>query len=201
MSETKEKTPFWRQLFFSQTLLKKGKSYQIAYIALATAFCVVSNLFLEFKLMDTQFSVTIAASALAGLLIGPIFGFCAAFLGDLIGFLGNTGGFMYMPWVGLALGATAFFAGFLFNLLPFRFKGGVYCKLAAVCLTSFFISTIAINTTAFWLLYAKGVPYFTYLFSRLILRGQIFNCLFNYALLFIALPVLSAIKPLKLEIR
>ena len=64
----------------------------------------------------------------------------------------------------------------------------------------FFVCTIAINTTAFWLLYASGVPYTTYLISRLFIQGQIWNSLFNYALLFVAVPTLSKVKPLGLNL-
>ncbi|MBQ1943170.1 MAG: hypothetical protein II368_05970, partial [Clostridia bacterium] len=59
--------------------------------------------------------------------------------------------------------------------------------------------TVGINTTAFWLLFSK-VDYVTYLVSRLFVQGQIYNSLVNYALLFIAVPSLKAIKPLKIFI-
>lgn len=191
---------FFSRLLFPDYLNKKSAGKKIAYIAALTAFCVIANTFFEFKLMDTQFSVTIAASALMGLLLGPVFGFCACFLGDLIGFLANTGGFMYMPWVGISLGLTAFLSGVTVAALPFRFKGGLYIKLAVVCLLSFACSTVLVNTTAFWLLYAKGVNYWTYLFTRLFVRGQIYNCIFNYALIYALVPLLNGIKPLKIKI-
>ena len=121
----KQRSFHWKELLFSKTILKKGKAHKIAYIAVMTALCVAANMFFEFKFMDTQFSLTIAVSALMGLLLGPVFGFCACFLGDLLGFLANTGGFTYMPWVGLALGATAFVAGVVMAALPLRFKGAL----------------------------------------------------------------------------
>jgi len=189
----------WKELLFSKTLVEKSRSQKIAYIAVMTAFCVVANMFFEFKLADTQFSLTIAVSALTGILIGPLFGFTACFLGDLVGFLYHSAGFAYMPWIGLSMGLTAFLAGFIVN----GWKGGrpwvLYAKLALVCLANFLLCTVAINTTAFWLLYAK-VDYFTYLVSRLFVQGQIWNSLFNFALLFIAVPVLSRIKPLKIHV-
>ncbi|MBQ4268365.1 MAG: ECF transporter S component [Clostridia bacterium] len=195
-----KKRGFWSRLLFPDYLYKKSIGKKIAYIAAFTAFCVIANTFFEFKLMDTQFSVTIAVSALMGLLLGPVLGFCACFLGDLIGFLANTGGFMYMPWVGIALGLTAFLSGFTVAALPFRFKGGLYVKLAVACILSFTVSTVLVNTTAFWLLYAKGVHYWTYLFTRLFVRGQIYNCIFNYALIYALVPLLNGIKPLKIKI-
>ncbi len=187
-------------LFFSAVLAKKSATQKIAYIAVMTAFCVVANMFFEFKLADVQFSLTLFVSAITGVLIGPLFGFIACFLGDLVGFLSNTGGFAYMPWVGISMGLTSFLFGVFVNL--WRGKGGVgflFVKLGVACIASFLLCTVAINTTAFWLLYSK-VDYGTYLITRLFVQGQIWNSVANYALIFLALPMLGRIKPLKLEI-
>ncbi len=189
----------WKELLFSKTLVGKNRSQKIAYIAVMTAFCVVANMFFEFKLADTQFSLTIAVSALTGILIGPLFGFTACFLGDLVGFLYNSAGFAYMPWIGLSMGLTAVLAGFIVNGWKGERPWVLYAKLALVCLANFLLCTVVINTTAFWLLYSK-VDYFTYLVSRLFVQGQIWNSLFNFVLLFIAVPVLSRIKPLKIHV-
>lgn len=189
----------WQEILFSKTLARKGKAHKIAYIAVMTALAVVANMFFEFKLADTQFSLTIVVSALTGILIGPIFGFAACFLGDLVGFLYHSAGFAYMPWIGVSMGLTAALAGFIVNAWHGKSGWVLYCKLAVVCLGNFLLCTVAINTTAFWLLYSK-VDYFTYLISRLFVQGQIWNSLFNFALLFIAVPVLGRIKPLKIQV-
>ncbi len=190
----------WERLLFSEILVKKSNAQRIAYIAVMTAFCVVANTFFEFKLADVQFSLTIVVSALTGILIGPFFGFAACFLGDLVGFLYHSAGFAYMPWVGLSMGLTAFMAGIIVILVKGNGKPWfLYIKLALVCLCNFFICTVAINTTAFWLLYSK-VDYTTYLVSRLFVQGQIWNSLFNFALLFFAVPVLNRVKPLKIHV-
>ncbi len=189
----------WEEVLFSKTLAKKGRSHKIAYIAVMTALCVVANMFFEFKLADTQFSLTIVISALTGILIGPIFGFASCFLGDLVGFLYHSAGFAYMPWVGVSVGVASMIAGLIVNGLRSEKTWFLYVKLALVCLLSLTICTILINTTAFWLLYSK-VDYGTYLVSRLFAQGQIWNCLINYALLFISVPSLTKIKPLKIRI-
>ena len=199
MQENKKTNVRWKELLFSKTLAKKNTSHKIAYIAVITAFVVIANMFFEFKFADTQFSLTIVISALAGILLGPIFGFAACFLGDLVGFLYNSAGFMYMPWIGLSMGLTALIAGFVLNGIPAKNKWGLYVKLGAVCVSTFLICTVAINTTAFWILYAK-VDYWTYLITRLFVQGQIWNSLFNFLLLFIAVPTLQRIKPLKIQI-
>ena len=184
---------------YSPTLSGKSKSTKIAYIAVMTAFCVVANMFFEFKLADTQFSLTILVSALTGVLIGPLFGFTACFLGDLVGFLYHSSGFAYYPWIGISMGLVALISGLF---LGGGSKGKAwlfYTKIALVCISTFLLCTIAINTTAFWILYSK-VDYLTYLVARLFAQGQIWNSLVNYALLFIVLPILARVKPLNIQI-
>ena len=195
----KSKTSRWKELLLSPTLVGKNKSHKIAYISVLTAFIVVANMFFEFKLADTQFSLTLFVSAVCGVIIGPLFGFAACFLGDLAGFLYNSGGFAYMPWIGLSMGLTAFFAGLIIGGIKSEKAWFLYVKLVLICLLTFGICTVAINTTAFWLLYSK-VSYKTYLVTRLFVQGQIWNSVFNYALLFIAVPILAKVKPLKIRL-
>ena len=195
-NERKER---WKELLFSKTLARKGKAHKIAYIAVMTALTVVANMFFEFKLAETQFSFTILVSALTGIIIGPLFGFVACFLGDLVGFLYHSAGFMYMPWIGLSMGLTAWIAGFVVNGVSCKWKGGLYIKLGVICMLNFLLCTVVINTTAFWILYAK-TDYWTYLISRLFVQGQIWNSLFNFILLFIVIPALNRIKPLKIHV-
>lgn len=199
MQENKKTSAKWKELLFSKTLSKKNTSHKIAYIAVITAFVVIANMFFEFKFADTQFSLTIVVSALSGIIIGPIFGFAACFLGDLVGFLYNSAGYMYMPWIGLSMGLTALIAGFVVNGISCKRKGSLYIKLGVICISTFLLCTVAINTTAFWILYAK-VDYWTYLISRLFVQGQIWNSLFNFVLLFIIIPALNRIKPLKIHV-
>jgi ECF transporter S component (folate family) len=198
-SQTEGKSLKLKRLLLSETLLKKRASHRIAYVALLTAFAVAANMFFEFKFAEVQFSLTLVVSALIGIIIGPVFGFTACFLGDLLGFLTNTGGYPYYPWVGIAMGCVALISGLVINGIPGKSKGFLFVKLAIVCLLTFIVCTVGINTTAFWLLFSK-VDYGTYLVSRLFVQGQIYNSLVNYALLFIAVPSLKAIKPLKIFI-
>ena len=182
-------------LLFSNFMQKATPTKKIAYVAIMTALAVVCNMFFEFKLADTQFSLTMFFSALTGMVIGPVFGFVACFLGDLVGFLYNSGGFMYMPWIGLSMGMVAFIAGFVMNCFEFKKAWVNYVKIAVVCILTFLICTVAINTTAFWLIYNnRKVPYFVYLFTRLFVQGQIWNSILNYTLLFALYPVVERIK-------
>ena len=189
------KTEKIKNALLSEVLINSSKTQRLAYVAIMTALCVVCNMFFEFKFADTQFSLTICFSALTGLIIGPLYGFVACFLGDLVGFLYNSGGFMYMPWIGLAMGMVALISGLVMNLIDFKFKHAVYVKLSLVCLLTFLVCTVGINTTAFWLVYnTRKVPFFAYLFTRLFVQGQIYNSLFNYALMFIAYPTFMSLK-------
>ena len=186
-----------KKILFSELMENCSKTQKIAYIAIVTALTVVCNMFFEFKLADTQFSLTIFFSAMAGLIIGPLFGFVACFLGDLVGFLYNSGGFMYMPWIGLSMGFVAFIAGLVMNGISFKFKGATYVKLAIVSLLTFLVCTVGINTTAFWLVYnTRKVPFFAYLVTRLFVQGQIWNSVFNYALMFALYPLVVRITKL-----
>lgn len=184
-----------KNLLFSEILADSGSAKKIAYMAIVTALCVVCNIFFEFKLAETQFSLTLFFSAMAGIIIGPLFGFVACFIGDLVGFLCNSGGFMYMPWIGLAMGMVAFISGAVANGLGLKFKGGSLIKVLIIAVLTFLACTVAINTTAFWILYNnQKVPYTAYLVTRLFVQGQIWNSLLNYALLLVAYPTILKIK-------
>ena len=213
---TKEsKTQFWKRLLFSRTLEGKNESHKLAYIAVMTALCIATNFF-EVKFLDNQFSLTITISLLTGVIIGAVFGFTACVLGDFIGFLVNPA-YMYMPWVALSTGTFAFLAGVIFNGVTLRGKCALGIKLAFVCVLSFLVCTVGINSTGFYF-YNKAmgfstavlnyiaekfggeVSFFGYIVYRLIFKGQIWNSVFNYALFIAILPSVSKIKALKLQI-
>lgn len=190
---SQKKLKWWERLLFSDLLAGQSMSRKIAVIGVMTAVMVVANMFFEFKLAETQFSFTLVLSALTGVIIGPLFGFVACFMGDLVGFFYHSAGFAYLPWIGISLGLTAVIAGLVINGLPEGGKGFLFVKIGLVCILTFSICTVAINTTAFWILYSK-VDYGTYLISRLFVQGQIWNSLFNYALLFVIVPIVKKLK-------
>ena len=199
MQDTKAKNG-WKRLLLSATLENKNKSHKIAYIAVMTALIVIANMFFEFKLAQTQFSFTLVVSMLTGVIIGPLFGFVACFLGDLVGFLYHNAGYAYMPWIGIALGLAAFITGLIVNGVKTEGRLWLAVKLALSCALTFLVCTVAVNTTAFWLLYASKVEYFTYLVSRLFVQGQIYNSLVNYEMFCIAVHALARVKALKITL-
>lgn len=184
-----------KKVLLSDIMVGSSKTQRIAYVAIMSALCVVCNMFFEFKLADTQFSLTIFFSAMTGLIIGPLYGFVACFLGDLVGFLYNSGGFPYMPWIGLSMGMVALISGLVMNCFDFKSKLAIYIKILLVCILTLLVCTIAINTTAFWIIYnTKKVPFFAYLTTRLFVQGQIWNSVFNYVLLFVLYPLIIKTK-------
>ncbi|MBQ0099609.1 MAG: ECF transporter S component [Firmicutes bacterium] len=196
-----------KALFFSNLLVKATNTRKITYVALMTAFSIVSNMFFEIKLYDIQFSFTITVSCLIGILIGSLFGAVSCFLGDLIGYFINSYGQLYMPWVGLSSALFAFIAGMIFNGFKNKSKASVYIKLAVIVVLTFIICTVGVNSTGFYF-YNKGmgfseavinyvnerfgvaVGYFGYVAYRLFFKGQIYNSLVNYFLLFIIVPLI-----------
>lgn len=200
MSDAKAKKAKWQRWLLSETMCRKNVSHQIAYVSVMTALTIVANMFFEFKLADVQFSFTLFLSALTGIIIGPLFGFAACFLGDLVGFLYHSSGYPYYPWIGLAMGMAAVIAGVITGGVPSKKSWFLYVKLTLICLLIFAVCTVGINTTAFWKLYSK-VSYKEYFIARIFIQGQIWNTLVNSALLFVVVPSLNRIKPLKIHIR
>ena len=198
----------WKRFLLSDALTTRNKSHKITAIGVMTALTIVTNFF-EFKLFDNQFSLTIAVAVLTGIILGALFGFTACVVGDFIGFLFNPYN-LYMPWVGLSTGMFAFLGGLIFNGFPSG-KWSVWIKLSVISLLTFAVCTIGINSTGFYFYnkaigfstslveyisqrFGGGVSFWGYVIYRLFFKGQIWNSLFNYALLFIALPALGKIK-------
>ena len=97
----------FQKLVFSPFIISKSHAKKIAYIAITSAILIVANVF-EVPFIDAQYSLTIATSIIAGILLGPISGFASCMVADAIGFLINSKGGIYMPWVGLTVAVTAF---------------------------------------------------------------------------------------------
>ncbi len=187
---------FLKRLFFSKTMLEKNGSKKITYTAVATAFLVVVN-FLEIKLGGVQFSLTIFTAALAGLVLGAGSGFCACFLGDMLGFFIHPFG-EYSPWIGIATGLMAFFIG-AFLLFPHAKRLLIlYLSIACVCI--FICCTCGITTLYLNKVWYKSMSFFECLTMRLFVQGQIWNSLVNFTLLLVCAPVILRVKALRVQI-
>lgn len=218
MSEiTKTEIPIWKRILLPKLLLEKSPARQLAYVGVMTALCIIANMW-EIKQLDFQFSITIYASVMAGIFIGPLLGFVASFLGDFLGFVVNSWGLTYYWWVALSCGMMAVIAGLVMRI-PFRVRGSLYIKLAIVSVLVVAVCSVGINTTGLYLWnkfsgigfgsifpvieehFGGQLSYWTYAIARLVFKGQLVNNLLNFALLYITLPALCAIKPLKLHLK
>ena len=208
--------PFWKRLLFSQVLADQSAAKRIAYMGVVAALCIATNMF-EIKFATVQFSLTVFSSVIAGMIIGPLFGFAAVFLGDAVGYLYNSMGYPYYWWVALSCAVMALISGLVMNGIKTKTKGGVYLKLALVCVLTFLVCSVVINSTGMYYIGLKlympsnvknaientfggRFSFGIYLVIRFFLLGQIYNSLVNYALVFAVVPALLAIKPLKIRL-
>jgi len=199
MSRVKKQQGVW----FSGILSDKRGSRLIAYLGVITALNVVENAYFSFSLGVTQFSLTIFMSVLTGILIGPLFGFASCMVGDFLGyFIGTGSANNWTPWLGLATALMALFGGLIFNGLNWQGKRAWVVKLSLIALVTFLICTVAINTTALYLLWYRKTfsTWWLFLLNRLFLQGQILNSIANYVLLFLILPALAKVKILKIKL-
>ena len=197
-------------LLESNYLKGKSQAIKLAYIALITAVNIVGNSFLEFKTLDVQFSFTIFLAVISGMLLGAVFGFVSAFLADLLGYLVSSWGMMYMPWVGLSVALMAFISGVVFKVGKNTNK---YLIIKGIIITfsTFIICTVLVNSVGFYYYnkamgfstavlsyvaetFGSEVKFIFYLVYRLIFKGQIFNSIFNYALMFAFIPLAKRLK-------
>jgi len=105
----------------------------------------------------------------------------------------------------------------IFNFVPTKKKWLVFVKLAVICIATFAVCTILINSTGFYIYnkkmgfsqavvdyaatrYGTDATFWVYVAYRLFFKGQIWNSIANYTLFFIAVPALNNIKPLKLRL-
>lgn len=199
MNRTKEKgkSPFWERLLFSKMLADKSATHKIAYIAAITALCVLVNT-LEIKLTVAQFSFTIFFSAFAGVVLGGGAGFCACFLGDMLGFFIHPMG-EYSPWIGISTGLMAFFAAVVLYCSK-QPKKNIYLKLSLACILIFVVCTSGITALYLNKVWYSSMEFFEYLSMRLFVQGQIWNSLFNSILIVLGIPALVKIKALKINL-
>ena len=187
---------FVKRLLLAVYLYKRKPTYVIALMGMLMALSIVVNVVEPFKFADTQFSFTIAAMAFVGFAAGPVAGFVIGFFGDLVGFLINSGGYAYYPWVGISTGLFAFFAG-LISMRKANKLWVSYVKIAVYAVVTFVVCTIFINSSFMYLTYYKGtLGFFGYVWLRVFVQFQFLNSLFSYAIIFIMYTVIKKVGPL-----
>lgn len=167
-------------LFFSELFRNSSRAKKIASIAVFAALSVVTNMFLEVKIFDLQFSLTIFVSAIIGVILGPTAGFITCVFGDFVGYVFSSWGLIYMPWVGISTGLFAFVSGVTLggvfdekeknetgenandenakeknvegkNAKEKNANGKIFARLAVFAAVSFVVCTIAVNSTGFYI--------------------------------------------------
>lgn len=118
---------------------------KMAYAAMLTAMCVVVNIF-DINLVYFKISIVALPCFIAGAFLGPVYGFTVGILGDLLGYMLNSGGFPYMPLIGIASGLLGFIPGVVFQYV----KLNDYLKIGISYTLCLIICTIGINTFALW---------------------------------------------------
>lgn len=207
---------FFKSLVFSKFMRGLKPAKAVAVAAMLMAASVVFNI-IEIKLIpnsDVQFSLTITISAIIGYVSGPLAGLVICMVGDLFGFFINSGGGMYMIWVGLSTGFFAFFAGLL-SIKKNPDSNFAYLKILLYCVITFAVCTVGINSLGFYLYNMNvgfspavknyiassfggdTVPFFGYVAYRLFFKLQILNSVLNYVLIFILFVDLKEIRALK----
>ena len=138
------------------SLLKKKKrnnlshTQKIAYTAMFSALCFLSNYF-TIKASDVlQISLVATTGFVAGYMMGSGLGFLSAFLGDLIcGIIAPFGA--YNPIIGIGPGLWGFIPGLLFETFEFN----KYVKIVISFVLGFIFNSFLVNTFGLWLMYPK----------------------------------------------
>ncbi len=200
---------------FSSYVRSLSTGGKTAFIAVFAALSVITNTYLEFRMLDVQFSLTIFISVIIGVALGPLAGGASSLLGDFLGYVLCSWGQLYMPWVGLSTAMLSFLSGLVNAVFNKNFRNSFfYLRYIIICVLSFFVCTVAINSTGFYFYnkingfssavldyvasrFGGSVSYLAYLCYRLFFKCQIYNNIFNYALLFVFLPVLKRIPKIK----
>lgn len=138
-------------------LIKKPKrnslssSQKLAYISLFTAMSVVANI-VQIPFPLVQLSLVASVAFLAGVLLGPVEGFSAAFIGDLIaGIIAPRG--VYSPVIAIGTALFGFIPGAIFAFG----KGKVLTKTIISYAITFVVSSVIINTIGLCLIYSPAI--------------------------------------------
>lgn len=136
---------------------------KIAYVAVLTALCTVTNFLTFYPANYIAVSFTSVICFLAGFMLDAKSGFAVGFIGDLVGAIIFPSG-AYNPLIGIASGLIGFIAGIIFDC----FKGNNVVKTIIFAVLTLVICTSGLNTFALWLMYGLGKKsFFAYLIARL----------------------------------
>ena len=160
---------------------------KIAYTAMFSALCFLSNYF-TIKASDVlQISLVATTGFIAGYMMGSGLGFLSAFLGDLIcGIIAPLGA--YNPIIGIGTGLWGFIPGLLFESFDFN----NYVKIVVAFVLGFVFNSFLVNTFGLWLMYPKYYEINALLvllpYKLIVVLGNLIVSLFIFELLKKVLP-------------
>lgn len=196
-----------KRTFFPVSFLQLSAGRKTAYLGVFIALAVMANIF-SIDVSPTQkISFTYLVGFFSGTLFGPFLGFIICFFGDVVAFLVNTGGGVYWLPTGICTGLLAFIPGLVMNGFRFSFRDSVYVKAAIAVALMYLCVTCSLGAYSNFL-YIKYVvyagkeyakPFMVYLGGKIIFSTVV--SVVNYVLVFLLIPALNAIKPLKLKIQ
>ncbi len=157
----------------------------LATTGLLIAMRTVLAVFLSFQITDTlRISVSFIANVIIGVLYGPVMGFVAGAVGDLVQFVIKPTGAFFPGWTLSAALSGLIFGLFFYKRFP---KKAVDIKYILLCVVTLTVEMVLINLLlgTFWcvLMYGKGFEfYFTSRFLKNIVQLPI-NIFVTYVIL------------------
>lgn len=171
---------------FAGSVREFSRFSSIAGAAMLLAVSIVLSVFVTIPISPTlKMSIAYLATAMLGMIFGPVLGGLSAGLGDLIKFLLHPDGF--------------FFPGFTLNAILGGVLYGIFFYKNKVSLTRCILAKFAVNLflnillNTYWLSILYGDAYLVLLISRL--WKNIILLPFEITLLFVVLRSVSALLP------
>ncbi len=195
-----------KRTFFSKYFLELSVGKKTAYLGVFIALAVAANILSVDVTASLKISFTYVVAFFTGAIFGPLMGFAVCFFGDIVAFLLPAGGGVYWPLTGICSGLLAFIPGMVMNNLRFSFRGGVYVKALISVLSMYLLVTCSLGAYSNYL-YVKYVVYagreYTTAFGAYLAGKLAFSTAVsaaNYISVFLLIPVLNSVRPLRFRI-
>lgn len=162
---------------------RKSKTSIIAYIAILTALCVITNYF--YLPIGTYFAVSFVTAIcfITGILLSPFIALCVGFFSDLICcFLKG-----YPPNLYILAGSALW--GLIMGIIYKKLKLKPIWKIVIGGIISFIICSLLLNSYGLYTYTSSGIPFVKYMYTRI--PVQFINLLAN---LFVTYLVINSIK-------
>ena len=165
--------------------MEKSTKY-LTYVATFVALTTLANC-LSLPVSGIQITFTYVPCFLAGIFLGPVAGFVAGAVGDVLGML-IMGFGPWLPLVTLSSGLLGFIPGIIYKFVKIKNNE---IKLLVSILACLVICTAGLNTLGTFLVYGVGKKtYLAYLGARLPVQ-----CIMA-AVNFVIIGILLRVKPL-----